>query len=52
MREVLKGAPVPMEHLIWAFGLNAVWVAGAMFFFHTMYHSARDQGYLAKLGTQ
>lgn len=52
MREVLKGAPVPMEHLIWAFALNAVWIAGAMFFFHMMYHSARDQGYLAKLGTQ
>lgn len=52
MRTVLKGQPLPVDNLLWAFGLNGMWIIAAAVFFHRMFTSARTHGYLAKLGTQ
>lgn len=52
MREVVQTGALSWLHLVWAFGLNGVWVAGAAFFFHKMLANARERGLLAKLGTQ
>lgn len=52
MRTILTGGPLPVNDLILALALNGVWLAGAALFFRLMFASARQHGYLAKLGTQ
>ena len=52
MRQVLRGDPCPVQHLLLAFGLNALYLAAAAWYFGHMYQSARRRGLLAKLGTQ
>lgn len=52
MRTILTGGPLPVQDLILALGLNGIWILAAMLFFRAMFASARQHGYLAKLGTQ
>ena len=52
MREVVQTGSLSWFHLLWAFGLNIVWVALASLFFGWMLATARNRGLLAKLGTQ
>jgi ABC-2 type transport system permease protein len=52
MRAVLAGKGISAGHLLAAFGLNAVYLAAAAWFFRFMFHKAREKGLLAKLGTQ
>ncbi len=49
MREVLAGSTVSLEHLIWAFSLNAVYLIVASWFFAFMFEKAREKGKLAKV---
>ena len=52
MRQVLRGEGLSVEHLVWAFSLNIVYLVVAAAFFRYMFDVARDKGLLAKLGTQ
>jgi ABC-2 type transport system permease protein len=52
MRQVLRGEGLSIYHLGWALGLNAVYLVGAAMFFNHMFGVARQNGLLAKLGTQ
>jgi ABC-2 type transport system permease protein len=52
MRQVLQGGGFSWDHLVWAFGLNAVYLVVASLFFQFMFQLARRQGLLARLGTQ
>jgi ABC-2 type transport system permease protein len=52
MRAVLAGTGFPAGHMLWAFGLNIVYLIVAGWFFHHMFEVARRRGLLAKLGTQ
>lgn len=50
MRAVLKGGGLPWEHLAWAAGLNALYLALGVWFFHATFHLVRERGLLAKVG--
>lgn len=52
MREVLATGVFPWERLVWATGLNVVYLVLAGSFFHFMFGMAREKGLLTKLGTQ
>jgi len=52
MRQVLRGEGLPMNHLLWAFGLNVLYLIAGTAFFRYMFGVAREKGLLAKLGTQ
>jgi ABC-type polysaccharide/polyol phosphate export permease len=49
MRAVLAGQPLPSPRLIWAFGLDAIYLLGAFAFFAFMFSLARRRGLLLKL---
>ncbi len=51
MRQVLRGEPLNVERLIWAFVLNLVYLALAAWSFNHMFHVARRKGLLTKLFT-
>lgn len=48
LRSVMNGNGLPMQHVYWAFGLNAVFLLAAFIFFGYMFEQARDKGYLLK----
>ncbi len=52
MRAILAGNPMPTNTLLYATGLNVIWMAASAAFFAIMFASARKHGYLTKLGTQ
>ncbi len=52
MREVLAHGGFPWDRLVWAAGLNIVYLILAAGFFHFMFGMAREKGLLTKLGTQ
>lgn len=52
MRSVMAGDGWSPDHLAWAFGLNAVYLALSALFFRFMYSRAREKGLLVKLATQ
>lgn len=52
MRHMLRGGDFPGMMLLRASGLNVVFLAAAGLFFVFMFRSARNRGYLAKLGMQ
>ena len=52
MRAVLAGQGLAWRCVLWAAGLNVIYLAAAALFFRFMYGKAREQGLLAKLGTQ
>lgn len=49
MREVLRFGTLSSEHLIWAFGLNVVYLIFSTWFFIFMFEKAREKGKLAKV---
>ncbi len=49
MRAVLAGQPLPSPQLVWAFGLDAIYLLGAFAFFAYMFSLARRRGLLLKL---
>ena len=52
MRQVLNGGRLDPQRLLWAGGLNIVYLIAASLFFRFMFSQARKNGLLAKLGTQ
>jgi ABC-2 type transport system permease protein len=52
MRQVLRGEGLSAHYLVWAFGLNVLYLIAAAAFFRWMFGIARKKGLLAKLGTQ
>jgi len=52
MRAVLAGQGLSWQCVLWAAGLNVIYLVAAALFFRFMYGQARKQGLLAKLGTQ
>ncbi|MCG3149362.1 MAG: hypothetical protein PCFJNLEI_02822 [Verrucomicrobiae bacterium] len=52
MRAVLAGHGLSWSRVLWAAGLNALYLIAAGLFFRFMYGRAREKGLLAKLGTQ
>ncbi len=51
MREVLAKGTLSIEHLIWAFGLNIIYLVLSGRFFTFMFEKAREKGKLAKIET-
>ncbi|MBI2845358.1 MAG: ABC transporter permease [Chloroflexi bacterium] len=49
MRQVLAGGGLPGEHLAWAMALNVFYLAGAVFFFNSLFEQARVNGALTRL---
>jgi ABC-2 type transport system permease protein len=52
MRQVLRGDGLSTQYVLWAFGLNILYLIAAGLFFNYMFAVAREKGLLAKLGTQ
>ena len=50
MRGVLLDGVIPWSHLLWAFGLNAVWLGLATMLFAWQFHQARVRGALLSIG--
>ena len=49
MRSVLVGADFSIEHILWAFGLNIIYLILSGLFFRFMFEKAREKGRLVKL---
>lgn len=49
LRAIFAGQEFPVQHIYWAFGLNAVYVVAAYVFFGFMFEKARVKGFLMKL---
>jgi len=52
MRAVMYDGRFPLDHLLWAVGLNLVWYAVECWFFVRMFEVAREKGFLAKFGSR
>jgi ABC-2 type transport system permease protein len=50
MRGVLLNGVVPWDHMAWAFGLNALWLAAAIAVFAQQFRQARVRGALLSIG--
>ncbi|MBI1819780.1 MAG: ABC transporter permease [Nitrospirae bacterium] len=50
MREVINQGGFPAKELIWAFGLNGLYILGAGFFFSWMLREVKEKGLLLKSG--
>ena len=50
MRAALLDGTVRWDHLGWAFGLNLLWMAGALLVFSAQFHHARQGGALLNIG--
>jgi ABC-2 type transport system permease protein len=50
MRAVLLNGEVRWDHLVYAFALNAVWLAGAALLFASQFRQARLRGALMSIG--
>ena len=51
MRAVIETGEFPVTELLWATGINAVYIAGSIFFFNWMFKIVKDKGLLARVGT-
>lgn len=51
MRHVLSGRGLSLEHLIWAFALNIIYLVFAASFFNFMFKKSRENGRLVKIET-
>lgn len=49
LRALFAGQSFPLQHVAWAFGLNAVYLVAAFVFFGVMFEKAREKGFLLKL---
>jgi ABC-2 type transport system permease protein len=52
MRAVIRSGTIPWQDLIWAIGLNIMYLMGAMWLLIHMFDIARDRGLLGKWGMQ
>lgn len=50
MRAVITTGHIPMNHLVWAFGLDVLYMAGAIAFFYRTFAVVKERGLLAKTG--
>jgi ABC-2 type transport system permease protein len=50
MRGVLLDGVIQWHHLLWAFGLNAIWLSLATLLFGWQFHQARVRGALLSIG--
>jgi ABC-2 type transport system permease protein len=50
MRGVLLDGVIPWNHLLWAFGLNGIWLGLASLLFAWQFHQARVRGALLSIG--
>ncbi len=50
MRAVIEGGLFPLRHLLWAAGLNCVYLTGAILFFAWNFRVVKEKGLLAKTG--
>ena len=50
MRGVLLNGAISWPHMAWAFGLNGIWMAGAILLFARQFHQARVRGALLSIG--
>jgi ABC-2 type transport system permease protein len=50
MRSVIRHEGLPVEHLIWAFGLNAVYLLASLLLFYHVFTIVRQKGLLLRVG--
>lgn len=50
MREVIRSGELPMRELIWAAGLDLVYLTGSILFFYYMFRSVKIRGLLLRTG--
>ena len=50
MRSVITDNSFPLKELIWASGLNALYLLAAILWFHYMYNVVREKGILVRVG--
>lgn len=50
MRGVIQEGVFPVEQLLWATGLNVIYLAAAIYFFQWMFHVVKDKGLLVRVG--
>jgi ABC-2 type transport system permease protein len=50
MRAVIDGKAFPVDELIWAAGLNVVYLVGAILFFNGMFRIVKMKGLLVRVG--
>ena len=50
MRGILLDGVVQWHHLVWAFGLNAIWLGAASLLFAHQFHTARVRGAFLSIG--
>jgi len=50
MRAVISAAPEPIAHLMWATGLNLVFLGMVIAGFHWMFELCRERGLLVRIG--
>ena len=51
MRQILSGGQLSKEHLLWAFGLNIIYLILSAWFFIFMFEKSREKGKLAEIET-
>lgn len=50
MRAVIETREFPVQELIWATGLNVLYIAGAILFFNAMFRLVKSKGLLVRVG--
>jgi ABC-2 type transport system permease protein len=50
MRDVITNSNFPLTELMWASGLNAIYLFAAILWFHYVYGVAKDKGILVRVG--
>lgn len=50
MRQVISDGVFPVDHLLWAAGLNAVYITAAVLFFWWNFRAVKKKGLLVKVG--
>jgi len=50
MRRIIKEGVFPKEELIWAFGLNIIYIVVAVIFFSWNFRAVKKKGWLARVG--
>jgi len=50
MRSVLRNEGLPIEHLVWAFGLNALYLMASLFLFYHVFTIVKQRGLLLRVG--
>ena len=51
MRAVIETGEFPINELLWATGINVIYIVGAILFFNWMFKIVKDKGLLVRVGT-